>query len=194
MYSQDREEGFIVEFFGDRVERFLDVGAHDGHTFSNTMHLVERGWTGVCVEPAASVFASLLATHRDRAGIQLVNAALAVKREIIPFWDSNGDCIGTTEIPNRDQWAQSGVKFSKTWIQTLTPDDFFVAFPGPYQFISIDVEGTSKDLLLGLPIATLGVELICVEFDNHKDEIEAHCRTLGFNKFEVVGCNLMVSR
>lgn len=194
-YSQDREEEFITAFFGGRVERFLDVGAHDGRTFSNTLRLVEQGWTGVCVEPAASVFASLLANHRDRAGIQLVNAALAAKREIIPFWDSNGDCIGTTEIPNRDLWAKSsGVKFSKTWIQTLASDDFFAAFPGPYQFISIDVEGTSKDLLLSFPIAALGVELICVEHDGHKAEIEAHCRALGFDRFEEVGCNLMVSR
>ncbi len=29
MYSQDREEEFVTAFFGNRIERFLDVGAHD---------------------------------------------------------------------------------------------------------------------------------------------------------------------
>lgn len=196
MYSQDYEEQVIADFFGSRVGRFLDVGAHDGRTFSNTLRLVEQGWSGVCVEPAASVFGALLATHRDRPAVKLVNAALAPQRGILPFWDCNGDCVGTTDTRHRDLWAGDGVRFSETWIQTLSVPDFLVAFPGPYQFVSLDVEGATFDLLRSLPLDALGVELLCVEWDQNASaqEIEEHCRQRGFSTFHVVGCNLMVSR
>lgn len=194
MYSQDREEQVIADYFGDRIGKFLDVGAHDGRTFSNTLRLAERGWSGVCVEPAASVFASLIATHKERSEIKLVNAALAPKRDLIQFWDSNGDCIGSTDAAHRDLWAAGGVNFTETWLQTLAVDDFLAKFPGPYQFVSLDVEGTTRNLLLAMPIAALGVELLCVEFDDHLEDVKAYCAGIGFEKFEVVGCNLMASR
>ena len=36
MYSQRDEELHILGYFGDKVGRFIDIGAYDGKSFSNT--------------------------------------------------------------------------------------------------------------------------------------------------------------
>ena len=45
MYSQSDEESFILSFFegGYKGGRFLDIGAHNGRTGSNTLRLAELG-------------------------------------------------------------------------------------------------------------------------------------------------------
>jgi FkbM family methyltransferase len=47
-------------FSGVRNGVFLDVGAHDGKTFSNTLFFEkELNWTGICVEPLPTVYERL---------------------------------------------------------------------------------------------------------------------------------------
>jgi FkbM family methyltransferase len=67
-YSQVGQDRFLLENFfrGKRGGVFVDIGAYDGETFSNTL-FYERsmGWTGLCVEPIPSAFAQLTATRRS---------------------------------------------------------------------------------------------------------------------------------
>jgi FkbM family methyltransferase len=67
-YGQMGQDKFIdtVVFCGMQNGIFVDIGAHDGESLSNTYFLEkERGWTGICVEPIPSVFQKLqnLRTH-----------------------------------------------------------------------------------------------------------------------------------
>lgn len=50
-YSQNTEQDIILKYFGTFVGRFLDIGAYNGLDISNTRALLERGWSGVLVEP-----------------------------------------------------------------------------------------------------------------------------------------------
>lgn len=51
-------------FAGRRDGVFVDVGAHDGVTFSNSLYLErERDWRGVCIEPNPNVFPVLRANR-----------------------------------------------------------------------------------------------------------------------------------
>lgn len=59
MYSQHNEEEVILDFFGNAKGKFLDVGAHDGETHSNTLALAERGWAGVLMEPGHDAYEAL---------------------------------------------------------------------------------------------------------------------------------------
>ena len=51
--SQHKQDEFVVNYFkGKKNGVFVDIGAHDGITLSNTYVLEkELGWTGICVEP-----------------------------------------------------------------------------------------------------------------------------------------------
>jgi hypothetical protein len=48
-YSQNKEEEVILNYFNGHVGTFVDLGANDGITFSNTRALAERGWKGVLI-------------------------------------------------------------------------------------------------------------------------------------------------
>lgn len=61
-HSQCRQDKFVNEalFHNAKNGFFLDVGAHDGVTFSNTCFFEkELGWKGICFEPNPPVFEKL---------------------------------------------------------------------------------------------------------------------------------------
>ena len=42
---------FVYKYFNYKPGFFVDVGAYDGYTGSNTYLLEKHGWTGACIEP-----------------------------------------------------------------------------------------------------------------------------------------------
>ena len=66
--SQLGQDKIVDEYLhGKRDGIFVDIGAYDGVTISNTLMLErERGWTGVCIEPLPDIFAAL---HQNRSCI-----------------------------------------------------------------------------------------------------------------------------
>jgi FkbM family methyltransferase len=68
------EEGFVIDYFFGGLQGtpqrggvFLELGAHDGRTMANTLHLEGcLGWRGLLVEGQPANF-QLLAKHRPRA-------------------------------------------------------------------------------------------------------------------------------
>ena len=59
--SQIGQDKFIDEFFGKKEGlKFLDIGAHDGVSISNTFFLEKiRNWNGICIEAQPSEFEKL---------------------------------------------------------------------------------------------------------------------------------------
>lgn len=61
-YSQYGQDQFVFHnFFKEKRNGvFVDIGAHDGVSFSNT-YFFERfmGWTGICIEPIPEIFTQL---------------------------------------------------------------------------------------------------------------------------------------
>lgn len=60
-YSQDGQDKYIADLLQNKREGvFVDIGAYDGVTFSNTLVFEkELGWTGICVEPNPVAFEKL---------------------------------------------------------------------------------------------------------------------------------------
>jgi FkbM family methyltransferase len=71
---------------------FLDIGAHNGKTFSNTYFFEKaRGWSGVCVEPIPEVFAEL---DQNRDCIK-VNGCIAKGPGVQKFLRVKGEVVDT---------------------------------------------------------------------------------------------------
>jgi FkbM family methyltransferase len=171
MHSQYGEEAAVLSLFehhDPNNSRFLDVGAYDGITFSNTYGLVEKGWGGVYVEPNAHGFDALVATVRklseaQRARMLLVNAALDVHPGVKPWWYTK-NMVSTSDDAVYQIWKAAS-DYTQVYIPHLSVADFLDQFPGPYNFINLDAEGASFNLLKALPIAALRPEAICIEYD-----------------------------
>jgi FkbM family methyltransferase len=66
-HSQVGQDRFLLENFfrGRRGGVFVEIGAYDGETLSNTLFFERSmGWTGLCVEPLPTAFAKLKATRK----------------------------------------------------------------------------------------------------------------------------------
>lgn len=66
-HSQQAQDEFVFSVFFPRTRNgvFIDIGAHDGVSFSNSLFFErELGWRGVCVEPIPEVFAKLQKNRR----------------------------------------------------------------------------------------------------------------------------------
>ena len=173
MYSQCDEERYILDTFQGTVGTFLDIGALDGKTGSNTLALVERGWSGVLVEPSPNAFLALQKRHGKNFKLHLIHAAIGLSYGLTKFWeDPQIEGFATTEECNRAKWEHH-VKFPAPYFISTVPVSLVLAmFPpnGP-DFLSLDTEGNSVDLFREFPFTNdLRPRMVCVEHDERIPE------------------------
>ena len=60
-YSQIGQDKFVNEFFKGKLNGvFVDIGAHDGESGSNSLFLEKhRNWSGICIEPGPAEYKKL---------------------------------------------------------------------------------------------------------------------------------------
>ncbi len=197
--SQYNEHIRMLEHFAGRVGRFLDVGAYDGVTFSNTRYLAELGWAGVLLEPSPMAFPHLMTFYKGNPRMQLVNAGLASESGLTKFYANgvgvSGDALSTFHLDHREKFSMH--PFEPIWIPAITWADLLAALPGPYDFINIDVEGMNVEVLHGLcqQIAQQHVDpqMVCVELDPvaYTEVLKRELRHVGLSHQEVIGGNLL---
>ena len=60
------------EYFGSVNDGFfVEVGAYDGHRWSNTTSLIESNWSGILIEPIDRYFKSCQERYKDNRKIQI---------------------------------------------------------------------------------------------------------------------------
>lgn len=72
-YSQMNQDTYLDEnvFHGLRNGVYVDVGAHDGITYNNTLLFAKKyGWNGINIEPNNLVYDKLLANRPDDINIK----------------------------------------------------------------------------------------------------------------------------
>jgi FkbM family methyltransferase len=209
-YSQNDEEDVISRLLGSGSSRkFLDIGAHDGVTFSNTRRLADEGWGATLVEPSPSAFIALMKNYEGRANINLVHAAVVESgpQRLLKFYDSRGDMISTLDEKHRGMWggrpghvqalgaaARPIVGFQPIYVAALSVADLIAQFPGPYDFLNLDVEGTNFELFRALPLRSVGVSVACVEYQDKKKEITQLAVGQGYEVAHTTSENLILRR
>lgn len=195
MYSQNYEEKWIAEYFGDFRGRFLDIGANDGKTISNTYRLALDGWAGVYVEPSPAAYAKLLQTiegippaesRYDGPRFQALNIALGAHNGSITLHESgphrlhngntNNVALLSTTMPSQLQrWVHETFTPVEVPCQTVgsTPE-----ISGTFDLVSIDAEGMDWTILKQLKLDDLAVAALLIEWNGDPKErkkIEAYC-------------------
>lgn len=147
-YSQNNEQEIIIDFFGHRTAgRFLDIGAHDGESLSNTRALSLLGWTGCLVEPHPLHFHKLWQLYGGRNDIVLVNGAVGVDHLGLTklFYNYEGPAYSSTLSDSKaDEFKAND--YSKSFhVNPFYLND--LSEFGPFDFVSIDVEGVELSIL-----------------------------------------------
>jgi FkbM family methyltransferase len=183
-YSQQGEDVEVLSYFEDYIGTFLDIGAYNGKEMSNTYALAEQGWSGVCVEASPQCFVQLQKTYKDSKKVKLVNAFIGSSVGCRLFFD-HGGATATASTTHKKVW-ESQVPYQQIHVASVRVIDILDILPGPYDFISIDVEGVDLSVLKGMPgnpYQILGTKMFCVEVSERRAEIMDLMKSRGYQVY-----------
>ena len=192
-YSQNNEQEIILDLFNGKTEgRFLDIGAYDATMLSNTRALYEMGWSGVMVEPSPEPFVALLKQYGNDPRVTLIHAAVGLKDDLRKMY-ATADAISTTDEKFRATWEASGHKFTGSFLCPVIAAGNILPHLD-FDFVNIDTEGNSGDLLMEYLRIGLRPEAYCVEHDHKHDKLTRLAGSHGYRWVATTGENLILAR
>jgi FkbM family methyltransferase len=163
-YGQNQEDKKVLEYFGDFVGNFLDIGSFTGIELSNVRNLALRGWRGLMVEPSPTVFPVLQENYKDLPNVHCLSVAVGeVDGESILFYNPN--CVATLVGTETQRW-NGREAFNKVRVPVVTFNRLYREHPGQYQFISIDCEGLDYAVLKQIDLDRVGCRMIIIEWNS----------------------------
>lgn len=193
MYSQRDEEKYILPYFKE-TGNFLDIGAYDGKTFSNTHALALLGWKGICVEPSKCVYLALEKLYKDNPSIELYNTCIGNYDGEIDFYDSGGDAVSSTDTKHVQLWSKA-CTFEKVTSEIIKVDTLLSKSKlSTFDFVNIDVENDELafNVLRQLDLKKLGVKMTCIECQgNVRAGIQMYLKEFGFRTIQQTPENLI---
>jgi len=150
---------------------FVDIGAHDGVAFSNTLYLEERlHWNGIAVEPNPEVFDRLKLNRK----CIVVNACVArvsglqKMRVISGYAEMLSGLVAEYDVRHEgriQKYLESeGGTVREIDVQCFSLSELLAANGlRSIDYLSIDVEGGEYSILRGIDWAGIDVKIIGVE-------------------------------
>lgn len=169
MFSQNDEEKHILNYFKDYIGTFLDIGAYDGITLSNTYRLSLLGWKGICIEPSPKVYEKLSVLYKDNKNIRCLNLAIGTINGKSTFYD-NHDALATLKQEELKRWEKTNHVFNPIEVDVMTFEKFYNN-PFNFDFINIDAEGMDFDILRQIDLNSIGCKLLCIEYNSINPKI-----------------------
>jgi len=193
-FTQTDEQPVILRELADLPSgRFLDIGAYDGQTLSNTRALALSGWWGTLVEPSPRLFMNLLQMYGQDSRFTLVNAAMSDKSGLARFFlDGTNEQYCSSIAPNaKDLFPLTPYPMSYL-VSTITPKDLGET----YDFVSIDTEGFDLPILKAMRGTLDSTRLICIEYNQERsyDATIGELRLQGFEQVHKSRENILARR
>jgi FkbM family methyltransferase len=167
--------------FGRRAAgTFVEVGAYDGYSYSNTSCLAEAGWVGLYVEPVPAYAKLCRARYKSNKNIRVANIAVGRKEGSTRL--HLGDYLTTADDQQLNEYAQTWwgrEKFAsgKTVVVPVTTLDGLLAKynvrPG-FDLLVVDVEGGEVDVFAGFDMEHWKPKAMIVELKDAAAESRVH--------------------
>ncbi|MBW4575028.1 MAG: FkbM family methyltransferase [Aphanothece sp. CMT-3BRIN-NPC111] len=170
-YAQFREDIDLLEFFKPQSSGYyIDVGAFDGVSSSNTFLLEQAGWHGLSIEANPDLILSL---QKSRPHCTIVAQAVTAPNKIgiINFYKVVSDYakhlqLSTTQLTSNlvAKIASRQGKFATVQVPATTLDDILERHQVPLRFdvLSIDVSGSELNALKGFSIEKFQPRIVIV--------------------------------
>jgi FkbM family methyltransferase len=158
--SATDEKRLVLEFFGPKHGVFVEVGANDPVSGSQTWLLEQNGWRGVLVEPQSAHYEKLCAQRKHSQVFRVACSAPGQEGEMdLLLAKENGSST------LRKQRDTHGTRFVGTERVKVTTLDKVLQSAGIAQidFLSLDVEGHEIEVLRGLDFEKFHPALILIE-------------------------------
>ena len=166
----------LFQLFFSRRENgvFVEIGANDGVSCSNTWGLAKRGWTGYLVEAIPEFVTKCKTNHKDHGNVSVWQVAMGDKDgEEVTF-----NIGGQLTTANQDlrleyqdtTWAKSVITSTQVKLLTQRLDTFLVnkKIQPDFDLLVVDVEGYEKQVFSGFTLSKWRPKMLIVELtDTH---------------------------
>jgi len=171
---------------------FIEIGAFDGESFSNTSCLADHGWRGIYVEPIKSQYLLCMDRHKNNDVIVFQSSIGQIEGEIDIFF---GGSLTTTNLEQVGRYSE--IEWSKhksfaiekcNQIKMETLLNKFNVDKG-FDILCVDVEGQEKDVFDSFNLSYWKPKMMIVELeDNHESFqiYENHVKTPNLLRKEII--------
>lgn len=188
-YSQLHQDKFVDDFLNQKESGFfIDIGAHDGVSCSNTKFFEEyRGWKGICIEPGPAEFKKLL-ENRDSINI---NACVSnydgeseytyIEGYSMMLSGLSEDYIDNHERRINNEVNQHGGNITKLSmpvfkLQTILDNHGII----DVDYCSIDTEGSEYNIIKSIDFDKTNIKIFSIENNYGDTIIKNYLETKGY--------------
>ena len=198
-YSQFGEDREILSFFLTKKGFYVDIGANDGVSGSNSLLLEENGWHGLLIEANPQLIPKIL---KSRPNAVVVHSAIVSPLDVgfIDFYQVKGepthlDGLSTTSYSQlfEDRIKGYGGEINLIKVPATSLDEILESHnvPTGFDLLSIDVEGGELNVLKGFSIERFAPKLILIEYNSIgcDTSVRDHLASYGYLRVHRTGVN-----
>lgn len=148
---------------------FVEIGAYDGESFSNTSCLADIGWRGVYVEPVEEFYNKCKKRHEFNNVTVLNNSVGSIEEEIQIYV---AGCITTTKLSQLEMYrdvnwlrdrAQREEKCSQITLEQILKNN---SITPNFELLVVDVEGSEADVFNSFSLTSWKPRMLIVELED----------------------------
>lgn len=177
-FSQYKQDEFLdkVLFNKKRNGFFIEIGAHDGISLSNSLFFEKnRNWEGICIEPNPTVFEKLT---KNRKSLNL-NVCIGDSNDTVKFTQIVGYAEMLSGVSSKydtrhlerieNEVSINGGEIKSIDVQMVCLDAISQINNRCIDFISIDTEGNELDIVKSIDFKKIHIKVLVIE-NNYKDK------------------------
>jgi FkbM family methyltransferase len=187
--SQHKQDEYVVNYFKEKKNGvFIDIGAHDGITLSNTYVLEkEFGWTGICVEPMEHEYKKLIEIRDAKTYNCAIYDTNGIEKFTMLEYDGYPDMLsgiakdmsvvhmGHVLSEGNRMGAKRNIIKTRILNEILEENKIY-----NIDFLSIDVEGAELKILKSIDFDKYKIKLIIYENGEGDQPIRDFMRSKGY--------------
>lgn len=184
-YSQEEEDLVIDNLLNYKKRGFyVDVGAYDPTTFSNTKRFYLKGWRGINIEPDIDNFKKFL---KERKRDVNLNIGVGNKSDNLFYYNFFPDTVSTFSINDMKRNLRKKYKLIKKTKISVRKLSFVLRkyCRQKIDFISIDTEGFDLEVLKSNNWKKFKPKIICIE----SQKVKRFLSKIGYKKIYDNGIN-----
>lgn len=196
---------FVGDYFNnERGLLFVDIGANDGVTWSNSLFLEKNlEWNGFCIEPHPTMFKILL----QKRNCSCLNLAVSDKEGDLDFlsiegsWEANmlSGLIENYDPRHREriegEYRRYGGTASVVKVKTLPFSKIALDNNiNDISYMSIDTEGSELNVLKSIDFNKSNIKLISAEVNYELEPLKEFLEPLGYKYLTKIACDVFFGK
>ncbi len=185
-YSQVGQDRYLNEYvFKDKKNGFfVDIGAHDGYTLSNSYFFEDkRDWDGICIEPMPNVFSDLSKKRKCKC----INAAISKTFGEVEFLiDKKFDMLSCI-YNEKDRYKIENGEAELIKVPSIPLNEILKDINHPIDFISIDTEGYELEVLESIDLDRFDITAFTIENNSKGGHLRDYLVPRGYTYVTTLG-------